>query len=99
MEYKITTLNGRHFGKQWFKYYVTPVVADTWVYDNKWAMERQFMAWQAWCWNTYGQGTERDWHHHIQDTSYWSWQTKNVREPRLYLRGDPELMLFKLKFS
>lgn len=98
MEYKITTLDNRHSGKKWFKYYVTPVVPDTWIYANKLEMEQRFMEWQAWCWSTYGQGTHLEWNHHIENTSYWAWRTHLVKEPRLYLRGDAELMLFKLKF-
>lgn len=99
MEYKLTRLDGRHSGAQWFKYYAAPVVPDTWLYANKWTMEQRFLEWQAWCWDTYGQGTQRDWNHHIQNDAVWAWQTERVKAPRLYLRGDRELMLFQLRWS
>lgn len=98
MNYKVTKLDRRHAGTAWFKYHVTPI-SKSWVYTDKWIAEKQFLEWQSWCWATYGQGTDRDWHHHIKDSAYWAYKTNNVPEPRLYLRGDEELMMFKLKFG
>lgn len=98
MEYKVTKLDRRHGGQKWFKYFVTHAKLG-WDYKERWKAEREFIEWQAWCWKTYGQGTERDWTHHIADTAHWGWDTQKSHLPRLYLKGDEELMLFKLKFS
>jgi hypothetical protein len=86
-----------HLINHLFKYFVS-VTDPGWEYAKRAKMEQEFLEWQNWCWNTYGQGSERDWAYHLKDTIKWAWDTRKSHLPRLYLKGDAELMMFKLKW-
>jgi hypothetical protein len=89
MKYKITRLDRRMNGHQFYKYHVSPVVQD---YHE---CRADLIAVRNWCWTTYGPSAELGW---TTDRNVWCWDTEYTYK-RIYLKSDAELALFTLKFS
>lgn len=96
--YTVTQLDRRHNGHLKFKYSVSPVTRDRSFVQR---ME-DFQLIREWAWATYGPSCERDWAigiaHENRTEVVWAWDTEHANK-RLYLRGDAELTLFRLKFG
>ena len=100
MSFDITTLDRRHSGRLYFSYYINSSGRDL----SKNIVE--FQKWREWAQESWGNGCDRDWAHtlkHAGNPNYkWGWTTdenKVRNQPRLYLRSDEELTLFKLKWA
>ena len=90
--YTITKLDKRHKGQEHFKYYVTPFFRGYGLHQY----QLELFKWRTWAWEAYGPGMERDFAHLVEGYK-WGWYTEYGRL-RLYLKGDEELVLFKLSF-
>ena len=89
MNYKITKLDRRHNGRSWYKYSVSPNTIDHLRGGEL------LNAIRNWCWDTYGPSSEMG---YLTKDLAWAWDTEHGNK-RIYLKGDAELTLFKLKFS
>lgn len=100
MSFDVTTLDRRHSGIQYFKYFISHKGRDR--HNNI----IEFIKWRDWAQDTWGHGIDRDWAWSLQRTKQeprvWGWFTDDNKvgnQPRLYLKGDGELTLFKLKWA
>jgi len=93
MSYEVTKLDRRFKGYTDFKYAIDPV----WEPPSPMqvAYDRSFITLRSWCWTTWGPSLEMYLSEYINP--HWVWDSENSRR-RIYLRGDEELMLFRLKF-
>lgn len=95
---QITKLDKRHAGREDFAYYVTV--------DRKTQRlaREEFITWRLWCEEQWGKGIELSWVYILKDQGYnikWAWVTDAEVAgtlPRIYLRGDEEMTLFKLRW-
>jgi hypothetical protein len=99
MTAEVTKLDRRHSGHGVFEYYITSLGRDRILNIL------EFQQWRDWAQDTWGHGIERDWAYALrrnnQPTRTWGWLTDDNKvgnQPRLYLRSDEELALFKLKW-
>ena len=92
----VTNLDRRHSGYPFMKYYVTP-------FGFREESIRKLIELRNWCWETFGPGVERKYvtlipgPDHLESLDAWAWHTED-NQRRIYLRGDEELALFKLKW-
>ena len=89
MNYQITQLDRRHNGHLEYKYMVSPVFRD--YHESR----RMLTELRNWCWATYGPGSDLGW---PGTSKIWAWDTDHGNK-RIYLKGDEELTMFKLRFS
>jgi hypothetical protein len=89
MKYKITKLDRRHNGYTWYKYSVSPNTVDR-IRGGELLIEVR-----NWLWATYGPSAEIGF---TNRWSLWAWDTEHNNR-RLYIKGDEELTMFKLKFG
>jgi hypothetical protein len=89
MSYKITRLDRRHNGYQWYQYSVSPNTVDrivgTYLLNDA----------RNWMWATYGPSSELNW---TTKEKVWAWDTEHGKQ-RIYIKSDAELALFQLKFG
>lgn len=95
MKFKITKLDRRHSGHLWFKYFITPNTEGH-GYTKRLADQEVFVNIRNWLWDSYGAGAELEMTQHIERPN-WAWVSDNGRL-RLYIVGDEELMMLKLRF-
>lgn len=100
MSFTVTKLDRRHSGVEFFTYFITEQGGD---YRGNCV---KFQVWREWAQDTWGHGCDRSWSHALKragrEPYKWGWYTdenKVGRHPRLYLKSDEELTLFKLKWS
>jgi len=91
LEMKVTRLDKRHKGTEYYQYYVTPVGSST---HNQ---VKQFHDWRVWCWESWGAGAERD-YAFVAPDAVWGWHSEYT-ERRIYLKSVKELNWFKLRWS
>jgi hypothetical protein len=103
MTAEVTKLDRRHSGIEFFEYFITSRGRD------RIPNILEFQQWRDWAQDTWGHGIERDWCYALrreisrgdQPARIWGWLTDDNKvgnQPRLYLRSDEELALFKLKW-
>jgi hypothetical protein len=94
---QVTELDGRHTGRNKFKYYIEPQI-NRYKFRDEWLSD--FLAWRAWCWEVWGPGCElrfaTDRRNNLNPL--WGWQTEFTNQ-RLYLRSDSEMTMFLLKWK
>ena len=93
MAYEVLKLDRRFKGYNDFKYAIDPV----WGPPSHMQVmyDRSFITLRTWCWATWGPSLEM--YLSEYNNTHWVWDSENNRR-RIYLRGDEELMLFRLKF-
>ena len=89
MNYKITKLDRRHNGYNFYKYSISP---NTCLLPESAELLKEL---RNWCWATWGPGAELGFTYK-GDT--WAWDTE-YQKKRIYLKSDAELTLFTLKFT
>lgn len=89
MKFKIVTVDRRMNGYSFYKYRVD---AEN---DSVYNRNDNFVTIRNWCWATYGPSTELGFGCR---GNAWAWDSE-YRARRIYLKGDEELTMFKLKFS
>lgn len=89
MNYKVTKLDKRHNGKMWYKYSVSPNTVDR-IRGAELLNEAR-----NWFWATYGPSAEMG---YTTKDLVWAWDTEHGNR-RIYIKGDAELTLFRLKFG
>lgn len=101
-----TKLDARNTGYGTWKYHINRPRGNPGSPMKLFDANQYFHAWRAWCWETWGPSKEiSDW---LEDrlsrsipanqNQSWSWQHDKFAT-RLYLRGDEELSLFKLRWD
>ena len=104
MKYKVSKLDKRHKGHEYFTFYISE--------NNYGFTTNTFCTIREWCWTTFGPSKEINFWLDEKRPSYltpkfhgdsihcnvhWSWQSDNYNR-RIYLFGDKELVLYKLRF-
>ena len=89
MNYRVTKLDRRHNGYNFYKYSISPNTVDQIKGGELLIKVRN------WLWSTYGPSAEIGL---TQRGSIWAWDTE-FGHRRIYIKGDEELAMFKLKFS
>jgi hypothetical protein len=89
MNYKITKLDKRHNGYNFYKYSISPNTFD------KIKGAELLIEVRNWLWATYGPSAELGF---TKRESIWAWDTE-FNNRRLYLQSDVELTMFRLKFG
>jgi hypothetical protein len=98
---KITKLDRRYNGHQWFKYIVE---IDIMLGQGRDERVQEFKNLRNWCWETAGPGCELGFVQlHVTELGLeslekWAWDTE-YNNQRLYLKDDELLTLLKLKWS
>lgn len=97
----VVKLDGRHSGRQSFKYFVTSEGRD--FRSNL----LEFQKWRTWAQDTWGHGCDQTWAYYLRsewpEPFHWGWLTDSGKigsgnKFRLYFKSDEELALFKLKW-
>lgn len=105
--FKITKLNRKYTGYEYFQYIVTVEHPKTNRYADTQELRQQWFALREWCWSTWGPSKElEDWlRSRIMDPTkavgqneHWVWQNDRYAT-RIYLTSDKELTWFKLRWS
>ena len=91
--YKIVKVDRRYNGHQMFKYIIDFAHGANGYADRINGLSDA----RDWCWQTWGSSNEIEYVYLVKKHSTWSWQTSH-NQLRIYLQGDQELTLFKLKF-
>lgn len=98
---KITKLDRRHAGFNHWKYHISMPYHGQ-IIVNK----MKFLEMRVWCWDTWGPSKELD-EYTASDifdgincsNEYWCWLSDKHGRRRIYLRDDPELEVFVLRWS
>ena len=89
MNYRVTKLDKRHNGYNFYKYSISPNTVDR-IKGGELLIEVR-----NWLWATYGPSAEIGL---TRQGSIWAWDTE-FGHRRLYIKSDEELTLFRLKFE
>jgi hypothetical protein len=100
MAFKVTKLDRRYAGHQWFKYMVEP---EQWPIGKDGAISK-FKEIRAWMWDAFGPGCELDFVQlqstgtGLESVETWCWRTNSEGERKLYFKSDREFSVFTLKW-
>lgn len=102
-----TKLDRRHKGFGDWTYLISRPVPNYIKAGSLLESKQQFYKWREWCWSTWGSSKEidrwlEDYHTRYpifeSQNAHWCWQNDEY-ESRIYLRGDPELSIFLLRWG
>jgi hypothetical protein len=98
---KLVTLDKRHNGNEFWKYYIQQPVLPT-VTESV----RTFFLWRQWCWAEWGASKELC---YFDDTDLfddldcsntkWCWSSMVANKNRIYLRDDQAASMFALRWT
>jgi len=105
-----TCLDRRHTGYPQWQYYIERPLRYNYfsMSITRYESLQLFNQWRVWCWETWGASKEL--HEWIEDIKHsaitpvahnesWCWVHEVNGNSRIYLRGEPELTLFTLKWA
>jgi hypothetical protein len=93
--YKITKLDRRYNGHENFKFMAEPFFTTPTVRAGN-AKAELFNDMRIWCWQQWGPACELHLRRHVPNV--WCWESE-YSKMRIYLQGDPELVLATMVFA
>lgn len=105
--FKVTKLNRKYTGWQYFQYIVTVEPPRNNLYSDRLILNQKWFELREWCWTTWGPSKElEDWlkakmiaeDKHVSQNTHWCWQNDRYAT-RIYLTSDKELNWFRLRWS